>query len=157
MCHRMPVQCLSRCCLPCFALPAFHWKARASSFTVLPSRGPTCHVSPRVPSDRASLPPPWPSFASPLPSCYTLQTHSKVHISALSAKLLAVSRRLASKQSVHWKMSSWNKCSLRERRLGDCKKDPVFNLLYSRRLEHTLYITDHNQPRHAAQGDGGIR
>ena len=128
---------------PLLALPAFHWKARERVLL---------HCSPVTWSNMSRLPPctlgsselpppsPWPSFASPLPSCYTLQTHSKVHISAFSAKLRAVSRRLASKQSVHRKMSSWNKSSIREKRLGDCKKDPVFNLLYLRRLEHTLYI-----------------
>ena len=44
----------------CLALPCLLFTgklASASSFTVLPlSRGATCHVSPRVPSDRASSP-----------------------------------------------------------------------------------------------------
>ena len=151
----MPVQCLSRC-LPCFALPAFHWKARASSFTVLPSRGPTCHVSPRVPSDRASFPLlglPSPHPCPPVTPC----KHTQKFTSLRSQQKFGQSADV-------WPPNSWciekchqscNKSSIRERRLGDCKKDPVFNLLYSRRLEHTLYIriTTSPAPLHRVTGE----
>ena len=137
----MPVQCLSRG-LPCFALPAFHWKARASSFTVLKSRGPTCHVSPQCTLGSSELPP---SFSlaflrlTPALLLHLANTLKSSHLCTLSKT--SVSQQTSGLQTVGaLKMSSWNKSSIRERRLGDCKKDPVFNLLDLRRLEHTLYI-----------------
>ena len=137
----MPVQCLSRCCLPCFALPAFHWKARERVLL---------HCSPVTWSHMSRLPPVYPRIerASPSLAFLCLTPALLLHLAnTLKSSLLCVLSKTSGSQQTSGlqtvgalKMSSWNKSSIRERRLGDCKKDPVFNLLDLRRLEHTLYI-----------------
>ena len=71
---------LALLCLPCLL---FTGKlASESSFTVLPSRGATCHVSPRVPSDRASSPLlglPLPHPCPPVTPCKHTQKFTSLH------------------------------------------------------------------------------
>ena len=138
----MPVQCLSCCrCLPCLACFSLE-SSRASPPSLFP-----CHVVPHVTS-----PPVYPRIEPAPPSfslaflCLTPALLLHLANTLKTSLLCALSKTSGCQQTSGLqtvgalKMSSWNKSSIREKRLGDCKKDPVFNLLYLRRLEHTLYI-----------------